>query len=64
MTVIEIISSEVLKYLSNEELLASTDRAVAAEKAAITNVTRHFQEVFDRELYLPKYSSMFEMLSR
>jgi 5-methylcytosine-specific restriction endonuclease McrA len=51
-----------LKSLSNDELLTSTKTAVVAEKAAISNVTRHFQEIFVRRLYLPKYTSMFEML--
>gem|GEM_PF-1169539 len=59
---IELISTDILKSLSNDELLISTAQAVRAEKSAITNVTRHFQEVFERQLYLPTYSSMFEML--
>ena len=53
-----------LKSLSTIELLHSTDKAVGAEKDAITNTTRHFQEVYAREAYLPKYPSMFEFLRK
>ncbi len=52
----------ILKKLTDDELLIATDEAVHAERDAITSVIRHFQEIYDRRLYLPRYTSMFEML--
>ena len=53
-----------LKTLTTHELILSTDKAVWAEKDAITNTTRHFQEVFERKAYLPKYGTMFDFLTK
>ncbi len=51
-----------LRKLSDQELLLATNSAVDHEREAITTVIRHFQEIYDRRLFLPKYTSMFEML--
>ena len=53
-----------LKRLTTGELLLSTDNAVSVEKDAITNTTRHFQEVYSRKAYLPTYATMFEFLTK
>ena len=53
-----------LKTLTTYELLMSTDKAVNVEKDAITNTTRHFEEVYRRKAYLPKYVTMFEFLTK
>lgn len=53
-----------LATLTDEELLYATDSAVQNEKAAVFNVTRHFVEVFRRKLYLPRYTSLFDMLRK
>lgn len=53
-----------LTKLNDKELLIATDQAVDGEKAAVMNVTRHFVEVYRRKLYLPQYTSLFEMLRK
>ncbi len=53
-----------LAKLDDEMLLIETDRAVEHEKVAVLNVTRHFVEVYKRRLYLPQYTSLFDMLRR
>ena len=53
-----------LKTLTANELLLSTDAAVNVEKDAISNTTRHFEEVYRRKAYLPAFVSMFEFLTK
>lgn len=50
------------KAVTDLELLEKTKLAVQLERDSTTNVIRHFQEIYDRRLFLPKYTSMFEML--
>ena len=53
-----------LKSMGDEELLKQTKAAVNSEKTATNLVIRHLQEVYNRRLYLPRYSSIFDMLRR
>ena len=53
-----------LKIMTDKELLEETDAAVQVERDSTTKVIRHFQEIYDRRLFLPKYTSMFEMLRK
>ncbi len=53
-----------LKIMTDHELLKSTKTAVQTERDATTNVIRHFQEIYGRRLFLPRYTSMFEMLRK
>lgn len=48
--------------MSDEELLQQTKAAVVTEKTATNVVISHLQEVYNRRLYLPQYSSIYDML--
>ncbi|MEK7358444.1 MAG: hypothetical protein AAB250_18515 [Bdellovibrionota bacterium] len=50
-----------LKHLTDDALLASTDRAVQDERSALSVVLHHLREVDRRRLYSKlKYKSLFD----
>ena len=51
-----------LNAMTDVELLEKTKAAVQLERDSTTTVIRHFREISDRRLFLPTYTSMFEML--
>jgi hypothetical protein len=60
MQVLDKVSNHEIKMLSDVELRAHSKTAVENENTAVTNVVRHFCEIYRRELYLALgFSSMF-----
>lgn len=57
------MSNEVEK-MSDTEVLAGAKNAVTAEKNATSTVITYLQEIYNRRLYLPTYSSIFEMMQK
>ena len=53
-----------MNAMTDVELLEKTKTAVQFERDSTTTVIRHFREISDRRLFLPAYTSMFEMLRR
>ena len=54
-----------LKALSDHQLLINTKGAIDIETTAVTNVVRHFVEIYRRDLFLKRgFSSMFALATK